>query len=53
MISFFDMRNGIFVPVPPVHGNYANPEISDILARFFLLHMTISADISLKRSYAK
>ena len=34
--SFFDMTNGIFVPVPPVHGNYANPEISDILARVFL-----------------
>jgi DNA repair protein RecO (recombination protein O) len=34
--SFFDMANGIFVPVPPVHGRYANPEISDILARVFL-----------------
>jgi DNA repair protein RecO (recombination protein O) len=32
---FFDMLNGIFVPVPPVHGNYANEEISNILARFF------------------
>jgi DNA repair protein RecO (recombination protein O) len=34
--SFFDMRNGIFVPVPPVHGNYANVEISNILADFFV-----------------
>jgi DNA repair protein RecO (recombination protein O) len=33
--SFFDMKNGLFVPVPPVHGNYANEEISEILARFF------------------
>jgi DNA repair protein RecO (recombination protein O) len=33
--SFFDMVNGIFVPVPPVHGNYANEEISNILAEFF------------------
>ena len=32
---FFDMLNGIFVPVPPVHGNYANEEISNILAGFF------------------
>ena len=33
--SFFDMKEGLFVPVPPLHGNYANEEISDILARFF------------------
>jgi DNA repair protein RecO (recombination protein O) len=33
--SFFDMRNGIFVTIPPVHGNYANKEISNILADFF------------------
>jgi DNA repair protein RecO (recombination protein O) len=32
---FFDMLNGEFVPVPPVHGNYANQEISGILASFF------------------
>jgi DNA repair protein RecO (recombination protein O) len=32
---FFDMLNGIFVPVRPVHGNYANEEISNILAGFF------------------
>jgi DNA repair protein RecO (recombination protein O) len=29
------MLNGIFVPVPPVHGSYANEEISNILAGFF------------------
>jgi DNA repair protein RecO (recombination protein O) len=33
--SFFDMINGIFVPLPPVHGNYANEEVSDILADIF------------------
>ncbi len=32
---FFDMVNGKFVPVPPVHGNYATTEISEILAAFF------------------
>ncbi|MDQ1332865.1 MAG: repair protein RecO, partial [Bacteroidota bacterium] len=32
---FFDMLNGEFVPAPPVHGNYANQEISGILASFF------------------
>lgn len=32
---FFDMSNGDFVPIPPVHGNYAREEISDILAAFF------------------
>ena len=34
--SFFDMTNGKFVPIPPVHGNYANAEISNILADFFV-----------------
>jgi len=33
---FFDMVNGIFVPIPPVHGNYANEEITNILADFFM-----------------
>jgi DNA repair protein RecO (recombination protein O) len=33
--SFFDMRNGIFVPMPPVHGSYANEEVSNILAEIF------------------
>jgi DNA repair protein RecO (recombination protein O) len=32
---FFDMTNGSFVPIPPVHGNYSNPEISAILAGIF------------------
>jgi len=32
---YFDMLNGIFVPIPPDHGNYANEELSDILAAFF------------------
>lgn len=32
---FFDLINGKFVPVPPVHGNYVTEEISDILADFF------------------
>ena len=31
---FFDMKNGIFVPVPPVHSEYANSEVSNILADF-------------------
>jgi DNA repair protein RecO (recombination protein O) len=32
---FFDMMNGTFVTIPPVHGNYAGRDISDILAGFF------------------
>ena len=32
---YFDMKNGIFVPVPPFHGFYATKEISKILAGFF------------------
>jgi DNA repair protein RecO (recombination protein O) len=34
--SFFDMKNGIFVSLPPVHGNYANELVSSILADFFV-----------------
>jgi DNA repair protein RecO (recombination protein O) len=33
--TVFDMVNGIFVPIPPSHGNYANIEISGILSDFF------------------
>jgi len=32
---FFDMTDGSFVPVRPVHSNYASEEISGILADFF------------------
>ena len=34
--AFFDMMNGTFVRLPPVHGNYAAADISDILAKFFV-----------------
>jgi len=44
---FFDMLNGTFVPVPPVHGNYAGEEIADILARFFSGSYNSAANISL------
>jgi DNA repair protein RecO (recombination protein O) len=45
--AFFDMTNGVFVPIPPVHGNYANEEISNILADFFVASYDIIAGISL------
>jgi DNA repair protein RecO (recombination protein O) len=32
---YFDLENGIFVSLPPEHGNYATPEISGLLADFF------------------
>jgi DNA repair protein RecO (recombination protein O) len=35
--AFFDMINGIFVPIPPMHGKYFNQEISAILADFLTL----------------
>lgn len=46
--SFFDMSNGIFVPVPPVHGNYANPDVSNILAQVFLASYDNIGNITLK-----
>ena len=48
--SFFDMVNGIFVPVPPVHGNYATEEISNILAEFFIASYDSINKISLTGS---
>jgi DNA repair protein RecO (recombination protein O) len=45
--QFFDMLNGIFVPVPPVHGNYANEEITNILADFFVASYDSIVNISL------
>lgn len=33
--TFFDMLNGSFVQLPPVHGYYPAADISEILARFF------------------
>ena len=45
--AFFDMVNGIFVPIPPVHGNYANEEITNILADFFSTSYGSISNISL------
>ena len=45
--QFFDMMNGIFVPVPPVHGNYTNEEITNILADFFVSSYDSISNISL------
>jgi DNA repair protein RecO (recombination protein O) len=45
--KFFDMVNGVFVPIPPVHGNYANEEITDILADFFVASYDSIKTISL------
>lgn len=47
---FFDMINGIFVPIPPVHGNYASEEISDILAGFFMASYETAGNITLTGS---
>jgi DNA repair protein RecO (recombination protein O) len=44
---FFDMQNGIFVPMPPVHGNYASEEISGILSLFFASSYDSISDITL------
>jgi DNA repair protein RecO (recombination protein O) len=44
---FFDMVNGIFVPIPPVHGNYATEEITNILADFFMASYDSICNISL------
>jgi DNA repair protein RecO (recombination protein O) len=45
--SFFDMTNGKFVPIPPVHGNYATEEVSNILADFFMVSFDTISNITL------
>jgi DNA repair protein RecO (recombination protein O) len=45
--SYFDLKNGIFVAVPPVHRNYADRDVSDILALFFASSFYSSGFISL------
>lgn len=47
---YFDMLNGVFVPLPPMHGYYANPEISEILSLFFSASFAESNKISLNGS---
>jgi DNA repair protein RecO (recombination protein O) len=44
---FFDMSNGIFVPVPPLNGNYANEDISNKLAEIFSASYDTVANIGL------
>ena len=44
---FFDMNNGTFVPSPPLHGNYAGPDISSVLARVFASSFDRIGEISM------
>jgi len=44
---YFDLLNGIFVPSPPMHSNYSDPDISRVLARFFSTSYDNSRDINL------
>jgi len=44
---FFDMTNGIFVPIPPTHGNYANEVVSSILADIFVASYNTVSNITL------
>ena len=48
---FFDMMNGIFVPVPPLIGNYASREVSQVLSEFFSSSFEQVKDISLTGSF--
>ena len=48
--KYFDMVNGTFIPLPPVHGNYADPVISGILADFFTTSYDLMGKIPLTGS---
>jgi len=47
---FFDMINGKFVQLPPIHGNYTSAEISDIIAKFLVTSWDKIDNISLSGS---
>jgi DNA repair protein RecO (recombination protein O) len=47
---YFDMMNGVFVPVPPLSGNYASREVSEVLSAFFSSSYDRVTDISLTGS---
>jgi DNA repair protein RecO (recombination protein O) len=48
--TFFDMMNGMFVRLPPLHGNYASAEISDIISKFLVTSWEKIDNISLTGS---
>lgn len=48
--TLFDMVNGTFVQLPPVHGNYASAEISEILSEFFVSSWDSMENITLSGS---
>lgn len=45
--NYFDMINGVFVPAPPLHGNYAGKDVSRILSSFFASSYEASRSITL------
>jgi DNA repair protein RecO (recombination protein O) len=45
--TFFDLKNGSFVEMPPVHGNYANETVSNILADFYVASYDTAGKIPL------
>ena len=45
--TFFDLKNGSFVQMPPVHGNYANETVSNILADFYVASYDTAGKIPL------
>lgn len=47
---YFDLLNGIFVPFPPVHGNYADEKTSEILSQFFTTSYDTMKEIGLSGS---
>jgi len=47
---YFDMLNGIFVPVPPLNGSYASREVSQVLSSFFSISYEQIGNISLTGS---
>jgi DNA repair protein RecO (recombination protein O) len=47
---YFDLMNGTFVSMPPLHSSYADPQVSDILAGFFSASFDMMRSIPLTGS---
>jgi DNA repair protein RecO (recombination protein O) len=44
---FFDLKEGVFVSIPPVHGHYTGEIVSNVLAQFFAASFDTAGTIPL------
>ncbi len=48
--SYFDLKEGAFVNIPPVHGHYADENVSEVLSLFFIASFDTAGTIPMTGS---